>query len=516
MIPTYNEPVEILRKTLLCASEIKWKNLTINILDDGNRPEVKSLAKELDVRYFFRTTNSGAKAGNMNAALGALTGEYIAILDADFLSFRNFIEKAIPQFSDPKVGCVQFPQTFYNADPTQINSELFHKLQNEQWNWFHKVLPIRDQGDLATSCGSCSVVRRASLELIGGKFPEDTITEDFDLSLRLLDVGQITRYKNETVAIGLHAKSVNDFFKQRKRWAIGNISAFRLSLLRSGKLNFLNKILIFEWRAISLPARLVTLFAPASVFLLDVWPLRANSLIEYLLFTAPMILVIANNEINSVAFSFRNLVSNHSRTVGLAISLGLEIFISFIKPQKLKFNVTAKSSTLQSQKNPYRIIIIFALLVSATSLTVGIIKYTTGGNELSTDVSLLWQIWNLFLIFGALQMFSDRELKRNNERLQPNSAMNCKIFSVEKILIETGVIQDISESGLKILTMKPVLDSTVYIELPKMMIESRVIACHSISAGHWLVRVDFSKQQSAHDELIKFIYTGDFTPEINI
>ena len=113
-------------------------------------------------------------------------------------------------------------------------------------------------------------------------------------------------------------------------------------------------------------------------------------------------------------------------------------------------------------------------------------------------------------------MFSDRELKRKNERLQPNSAMNCKIFSVEKIFIETGVIQDISESGLQILTTKPVLDSIVYIELPKMMIESRVIACHSTSAGQWLVRFDFSKQQSAHDELIKFIYTGDFTPEINI
>lgn len=111
---------------------------------------MKALCQELGVRYFSRSFNKGAKAGNMNAALKFLTGDYVAILDADFLAYKNFIKRAMIEFQDDDVAIVQFPQTFYNPDPTQHNSELFKELNDEQWVWYHQVLPIRDSANLGS------------------------------------------------------------------------------------------------------------------------------------------------------------------------------------------------------------------------------------------------------------------------------------------------------------------------------------------------------------------------------
>ena len=119
LLPTFDEPVEILRKTFLCAKEIEWGNLTINVLDDGRRFEVEKVARSLGLKYFTRLSNEGAKAGNMNNALQHLDGDFVAILDADFMAYKHFIKSAMSSFDHESVACVQFPQTFFNPDPTQ-------------------------------------------------------------------------------------------------------------------------------------------------------------------------------------------------------------------------------------------------------------------------------------------------------------------------------------------------------------------------------------------------------------
>src|SRR6516162_6157449 len=117
-VPTYNEDVQILRTTLRACVDMDYPHKTY-LLDDGRRPAVEALARELGVGYLTRPDNKHAKAGNMNAALKQTDGEFLVILDADHVPDRNFITRLIGYFRDDGLAYVQTPHAFYNFDSFQ-------------------------------------------------------------------------------------------------------------------------------------------------------------------------------------------------------------------------------------------------------------------------------------------------------------------------------------------------------------------------------------------------------------
>lgn len=84
LIPTYNEDFEVLERTILGALNIDYPRLTVYILDDGKRDWLRDYCAAKGVRYVRRAKNEHAKAGNLNHALSVSTGEFVAVLDADF------------------------------------------------------------------------------------------------------------------------------------------------------------------------------------------------------------------------------------------------------------------------------------------------------------------------------------------------------------------------------------------------------------------------------------------------
>src|SRR5258708_2345646 len=106
LIPTYNEPVELLRETVLCAVNIRYPHKTY-VLDDGNRPAVRELAEEFGCGYITREQREHAKAGNLNNALQHTSGEFLVTLDADHVALPELIEEMIGFFADPQVAVVQ-------------------------------------------------------------------------------------------------------------------------------------------------------------------------------------------------------------------------------------------------------------------------------------------------------------------------------------------------------------------------------------------------------------------------
>src|SRR5947207_555417 len=99
-IPTYNEPLEILRETVLCAVSMRYSHKTY-ILDDGHRNDVRELAREFNCGYISREERTNAKAGNLNNALQQTNGEFIVTLDADHVASPELIEEALGFFADP-------------------------------------------------------------------------------------------------------------------------------------------------------------------------------------------------------------------------------------------------------------------------------------------------------------------------------------------------------------------------------------------------------------------------------
>ena len=101
LIPTYNEPLEVVRATILAAQALDWPQdkLRIYVLDDGNREEFRRFAKDVGIGYFSRRDNRGAKAGNINAALARTDAPFIAIFDCDHIPTRSFLQLTMDGWS---------------------------------------------------------------------------------------------------------------------------------------------------------------------------------------------------------------------------------------------------------------------------------------------------------------------------------------------------------------------------------------------------------------------------------
>ena len=158
-IPTYNETIEVLEKTITGALCLDYPYVKVWVLDDGRRQWLKQYCETKGVGYLNRPDNP-RKAGNINHALAQTGGDFIAIFDADFVPQRNFLMRTIGFFDDPSIGIVQLPHAFYNPDPMQANLALQKSLPDEQRFFFDVIMPSRDAWNAAFCCGSNSVTRR--------------------------------------------------------------------------------------------------------------------------------------------------------------------------------------------------------------------------------------------------------------------------------------------------------------------------------------------------------------------
>ena len=163
-ITTYNEPIDLVIETAKAALAIRYPHLTW-ILDDGARADMHTAAEKLGVGYITRGDNwknqpLHAKAGNLNNALMATTGEFILILDADQVPRPEILDHTLGYFTDLKIALVQTPQWFGNVstyDPLGSQAPLFYgPIQQGKNGW-----------NAAFFCGSNAVLRREALMQLG-------------------------------------------------------------------------------------------------------------------------------------------------------------------------------------------------------------------------------------------------------------------------------------------------------------------------------------------------------------
>jgi cellulose synthase (UDP-forming) len=102
-IPTYNEPIFVLRRTIVGCQAMRYPHKNVWLLDDSKRPEAKQLAEELGCNYLTRPDSSHAKAGNLNNGLKHAKSDIVVVFDADFIPLENFLERTIGFFEDPQL-----------------------------------------------------------------------------------------------------------------------------------------------------------------------------------------------------------------------------------------------------------------------------------------------------------------------------------------------------------------------------------------------------------------------------
>ena len=451
-IPTYNEPMDVLEKTITGALCLEYPSFQVWVLDDGRRPWLKEFCRDKGVGYLTRPDNAHAKAGNINHALGKTSAPFVAIFDADFIPQRNFLMRTIGFFADPKIGIVQTPHAFYNSDPMQTNLALQKDLPDDQRFFFDAIMPSRDAWDAAFCCGSNSVTRREALHKIGGALPTGSITEDMLLTLVMLRHGYITRYLCERLAFGLAPETIEAFFVQRQRWARG---ATQIMFLKDGplgpNLSLLHRLLFLptHWLSQSCTTML-TVITPLVYLITGLTPLINVTVDTVLDYIVPMILALIGGLHVFAPSTYHPLAA---RVVGSFQSFRIlpTVLTTLIRPFGHSFKVTPKGQDSRRENYEH---VIFWSSASLMFLTIGglilnsIPEYRVIEQTSLIPVMAIWGIINVLILFLVCMMALQAPIQRSEERFVLDEPVG--IFEANGALL-TGRIRDISVSGVAIL-----------------------------------------------------------------
>ena len=401
-IPTYSEPMEMLERSIIGCQAMEYSNKTIWLLDDRRRPVMRSLAARLGCRYLDRPDNSHAKAGNLNNALKQSHAELVVSFDADFIPTRDFLERTVGFFLDPKVALVQTPQHFFNQDSVQRNLGLERAIEGEQTLFFRVLQPGRDTFNAIVCHGTSWVARRCALEEIG-LIPTDTITEDWATSIKLQAMGHKLLYLNEALSSGLAADTCGEFIQQNSRWAQGTLQGIFASTnsLTIPGLNWKQRVLHFSGMLYygGSACTLFNILAPLCYLFFGIMMLRM-SIAEMLFFRLPFILGYYLLY-SWLTLGYRSPLWTELYETFFAPSIGLTVLWTMIRPFGARFRVTNKTRrpkqlTLNLQvATPFFILIALHLIGLALAFFTaedrehpelfGIILYFTLGN-----LPLLW------------------------------------------------------------------------------------------------------------------------------
>jgi cellulose synthase (UDP-forming) len=225
LIPTYNEPAEILLPTIAASVALQPKHETW-VLDDGRREEVARLAERLGAHYLTRPDNRHAKAGNLNHALEVVDADIVAVLDADHVPTARFLTALLPYFRDDRIAFVQSPQDFYNLESFEHERQGTGNVFNEEAVFYRVIAPAKNRWSAPFWCGTCALVRVDALRSVGG-VSTDSVTEDIQTTIRMYRAGWKGAYHNEVVAHGLAPDDAASYMLQRNRWARGAMQVLR-------------------------------------------------------------------------------------------------------------------------------------------------------------------------------------------------------------------------------------------------------------------------------------------------
>ena len=440
-IPTYNEDVELVRRTALAARAMDYPHETW-ILDDGNREAMREMAQSLGLRYLARTDNAHAKAGNLNHALPHSTADLIATFDADHAPRRDFLLKTLGYFADANVAFVQTPQDFYNLDSYQNRTDASSGVAwSEQSLFFRVIQRGKDYWNAAFYCGSCAVIRRQSLDTIGG-FATGTVTEDIHTSLLLHKKGYRSVYHDESLAYGVAPAKIEPFLKQRVRWGVGAMNVWRKEgivfargLTLAQRLNYLATVLAYfdGWQ------KAFFYFAPVYVLTAGAMPIAADGWV-FLLHFVPYYLL------NFLAFE--EISRGYGRSL-LIEQYNMARFASFawstlgVFKMRKRFGVTAKELGARTHSLGFLLPQLAVVGLNGLAIPVGIALFYYSGHlpEDGMWVNVMWAAVNTWLAVLVVRFTAARG---DNRRSEYRFAMPV----VARLNGVLGTVDDLSPGGL--------------------------------------------------------------------
>jgi cellulose synthase (UDP-forming) len=424
-IATYNEPFDILERTIVSATCIDHPDLRVWVLDDGARQWVRELAEELGAHYICRVKGLHAKAGNVNNGLAhALsTGrrpQFVLLLDADFTVSRNILQRTLGLFGAEDVAIVQTPQHFFNPDPIQSSLLGVSTWPDEQRFFFNYLLEAKDAWGAAFCCGTSAVIRVSALEAIGGMATE-TVTEDMLTTFKLEELGYRTIFLNEQLSLGLAPEGLQDYVKQRARWCLGSIQQMytRWSFFGAARIGLVSRLSCLDaasYWMFTFPFKLMLITAPLVFWWTGTAVVNADAQ-DIVYWLAPSVAasliflhMYGGNRVMPVMTDVSQLLS--------AFAIVSTVAVGLAKPWGHPFNVTTKGRSTNGFTFHWGIAAPFLFMVVATLLgmLINLSPYSPVKSAPGYTLNIIWSMVSVAVLLLTIHICIEPPKRRRDER----------------------------------------------------------------------------------------------------
>ena len=248
LIPAYNEETVIVR-TIRSVLNSDYSNLHIIVIDDGSLDRTAEVAREAyaaEPRVQVLSKPNGGKAAALNFALDRLEEDIYVGIDADTVIAADAISKLIPHFEDPRIGAMAGNAKVGNRVNLWTRWQALEYITSQNFerralDLFHVVTVVP---------GAIGAWRTAPVKAAGG-YPLNTVAEDADLTMNLLEQGFKVDYEDRSLAFTEAPIDAKGLMRQRFRWSFGTLQAIwkhRAAFVRNKAMGLfaLPNILIFQ------------------------------------------------------------------------------------------------------------------------------------------------------------------------------------------------------------------------------------------------------------------------------
>jgi peptidoglycan-N-acetylglucosamine deacetylase len=251
LIPAYNEEKVIVR-TIRSVMMSNYKNIRIIVIDDGSKDRTYDVAREAypaDIesgRLTVLTKPNGGKADALNYALERIDEELYIGIDADGVIAHDAITNLVPHFANPKIGAVAGNAKVGNRVNLWTRWQALEYITSQ--NFERRALDLFDV--VMVVPGAIGAWRTAPVKT-GGGYHSNTVAEDADLTMNLLEQGYSVIYEDQALAFTEAPVNADGLIRQRFRWSFGILQAIfkhkgAISKHRAMGLFALPNILIFQ------------------------------------------------------------------------------------------------------------------------------------------------------------------------------------------------------------------------------------------------------------------------------
>ena len=251
LIPAYNEE-KVIARTIRSVMMSNYKNLRIVVIDDGSKDATYEVALNAypdqiaSGRLTVLTKPNGGKADALNFALDHIDEEIYVGIDADGVIAHDAVANLVPHFANPKIGAVAGNAKVGNRVNLWTRWQALEYITSQ--NFERRALDLFDV--VMVVPGAIGAWRTAAVRA-GGGYHTNTVAEDADLTMNLLEQGYSVIYEDTSLAFTEAPVNADGLKRQRFRWSFGILQAIwkhrgAIAKHRAMGLFALPNILIFQ------------------------------------------------------------------------------------------------------------------------------------------------------------------------------------------------------------------------------------------------------------------------------